>query len=258
MLVLLPCGSCLACRAARSKDWANRCYLESLGYDENYFITLTYDDNNCPLELVKSHVQKFVKDLRNNGFEFRYFLCGEYGSRTGRPHYHLLAFGLHLTDLVFHSKSAKDFKMFTSDTISKYWIYGFVSICDMTPETICYTARYCTKKLGSKDFANEFILMSRRPGLGYSWIEKHYHELIDDQHLYLGDYGVKGLSRYIKEFIKKKLPDIYQKMSENNKNDFSKSLISNRLKYKKSEEKILDDSHDSNIRRDLRNKRGNL
>lgn len=258
MLVLLPCGHCESCRASRSKDWANRCYLESLYHDKNYFITLTYDPAYCPDFLIKRHVQDFVKSLRNKGFDFRYFLCGEYGSQSGRPHYHMLAFGLDLTDLYFFGNSKKDSKMFCSDTLDEIWQKGFVSVCEMTPETICYTARYCTKKLGSNDYDKEFILMSRRPGIGSKWLSEHYKDLIDDQHLYLGEYGVKGLSRYIKEYIKRHDPEAYEKLSKEVKEKYADKLVSDRLKNHLSEELILDNTHEANIRRNLRKNRGNL
>lgn len=42
-LLTIPCGNCIACRLQYSREWANRCMLESTYYEHNYFITLTYD-----------------------------------------------------------------------------------------------------------------------------------------------------------------------------------------------------------------------
>ena len=42
-IVQVPCGCCIGCRLDYSRQWANRCYLESLGSKDTYFITLTYD-----------------------------------------------------------------------------------------------------------------------------------------------------------------------------------------------------------------------
>ena len=45
----LPCGHCLNCRLNYAKKWSQRCLLESKSWSENFFITLTYDDENLPL-----------------------------------------------------------------------------------------------------------------------------------------------------------------------------------------------------------------
>ena len=93
----LPCGKCLACRLNHAKEWAVRCMLESLYHDENYFVTLTYDDEHLPVDgkLHKKHYQDFLKRLRASSGCFRYFGCGEYGSLNKRPHYHFVLFGIH-------------------------------------------------------------------------------------------------------------------------------------------------------------------
>lgn len=69
---LVPCGRCVGCRLDYSREWADRCYLESLTKSPNWFITLTYDDLNLPVteflkgdeviytnSLVKEHLSGF-------------------------------------------------------------------------------------------------------------------------------------------------------------------------------------------------------
>lgn len=239
MLMLLPCGTCLACRTSRSKDWSNRLFLESLEHEKNYFITLTYDNNHCPRELVKSDVQEFLKSLRNNGFKLRYFVAGEYGEITKRPHYHMLTFGLDIPDLDLFNVDEENRKYYTSEFISSYWNKGNVLISEMTPETICYTARYCTKKLGSDDYKKEFILMSRRPGIGSHYIESHLSELIDDKKIYCGEFGIKGFSRYINNFIKSRYPEAFEMLASENKKLAHDKMIHNRIRYRTFDEKLL-------------------
>lgn len=253
-LMLLPCGTCLSCRTSRAKDWSNRLFLESLDYEKNYFITLTYNDANCPHDLIKRHVQDFFKSLRNAGFKFRYFIAGEYGEASKRPHYHALMFGLDLTDLELFNIDEEEHKYYISDTISKHWQFGNHLIAEMSPETICYTARYCTKKLGSDDYKREFILMSRRPGIGFNYLEKHKDELITDDKLYLGEYGVKGFSRYIREFIKQRYPQAYDILSANNKKRAQDKLVHNRLNRLANEDKLLVIEEDNNLSRERRKK----
>ena len=68
------------------------------------FLTLTYADEHLPPNgsLVVADLQKFIKRLRkhyakrNNGIKLRYYACGEYGDRYGRPHYHAIICGLSL------------------------------------------------------------------------------------------------------------------------------------------------------------------
>lgn len=73
--------------------------IHELGYwDKSVFITLTYSDEYLPpnSSLRKTDLQKFFKRLRKNllGRKIKYYACGEYGSRTNRPHYHAIIFGL--------------------------------------------------------------------------------------------------------------------------------------------------------------------
>lgn len=62
----LPCGSCVGCRLERARQWAMRCVDEASMHKENSFITLTFNDDNLPLNrsLDVSIFQKFMKRLR--------------------------------------------------------------------------------------------------------------------------------------------------------------------------------------------------
>ena len=44
--ILVPCGHCIACRIARSREWAVRLLHESEFWDVFCFVTLTYDDEH--------------------------------------------------------------------------------------------------------------------------------------------------------------------------------------------------------------------
>lgn len=107
-LMLLPCGRCLGCKFDKAKDWATRSVLEMKYHSKACFVTLTYDDTHLPKTLVKSHVQDFLKKLRNRGEVFRYIGAGEYGETSHRPHYHLILFGYRPDDLIVHSKGSQE------------------------------------------------------------------------------------------------------------------------------------------------------
>lgn len=138
--LVVPCGKCVECRLDYSRDWANRCYLESKSYKDNYFLTLTYDDVSLPMvssidnetgELVRRSTLRpkdmtdFIKRLRRyydfhfNHQGIRFYYCGEYGDHTFRAHYHMLVFNLPIADLKFYKNNFDKGTYFNSDVISK-------------------------------------------------------------------------------------------------------------------------------------------
>ena len=80
-LLALPCGHCSACIEQRSRHWAIRCCLEASQYENNCFVTLTYNPSNLPKQGVcRKDVQRFIKNLRNEfGAGIRFFGAAEYG-----------------------------------------------------------------------------------------------------------------------------------------------------------------------------------
>lgn len=203
----IPCGHCIGCRLDQSRDWANRCLLEMKEHESNLFITLTYDDEHLPYStgvlpdtgefvttqtLVKRDWQLFMKRLRKwfsvykPDSKLRFFMAGEYGDLSYRPHYHAIIFGLDLPDLVWYKRDG-DFDYYVSDTLSGCWNQGLVVVAPATWETAAYTARYCTKKLTGPmssiyeilGIEPEFCLMSRRPGIGADYADEHMDHLLD-------------------------------------------------------------------------------
>ena len=91
----IPCRNCVGCRLEHSRQWAMRCTHEAQLHSDNCFITLTYDNAHLPSDfsLDKKHFSDFMKRYRKKfGPNIRYFHCGEYGSKFGRPHYHACIF----------------------------------------------------------------------------------------------------------------------------------------------------------------------
>ena len=66
MPVELPCGQCMGCRLEHSRQWAIRMMHEASQYENNCFITLTYDNEHLPPDgsLQLSHFQDFFKRFR--------------------------------------------------------------------------------------------------------------------------------------------------------------------------------------------------
>lgn len=122
-------------------------------------------------------MQLFFKRLRRAfpSEEPRYYYCGEYGERYGRPHFHVLLFNFSFDDKKVISGSG-DKILYESETLTKLWGNGFCSIGSVTPESAAYVARYVLKKQVTHDTSDgrqpEFTRMSRNPGIGAGWIDR--------------------------------------------------------------------------------------
>lgn len=204
----VPCGQCFGCRLSYSRQWANRLMMELEYHDSAYFVTLTYDELHAPtnfypdpdtgeaipvLTLCVDDIQRWMKRLRKAfpDDHIRYYLAGEYGPETFRPHYHAIVFGLHLPDLVPWKRSTQGFQYFNSPSLQRTWSVkdskgsyaplGYAVVAPVTWETCAYTARYVTKKLtgdaavfyDTYNIIPEFSVMSRHPGIAKQWYLDH-------------------------------------------------------------------------------------
>lgn len=178
----LPCGQCIGCRLEYSRQWAVRCMHESSLYDENCFVTLTYNDQNIPPNnsLVLSDFQNFMKRLRKSiePKKIRFYHCGEYGDLFERPHYHAILFNHDFSDKKFFKRSGEN-NLYTSDTLEGLWNKGFATVGSVSFDSAAYVARYVMKKVTGKDAEKhyglripEYTTMSRRPGIGKGWYDK--------------------------------------------------------------------------------------
>lgn len=210
--VNVPCGHCIGCRLDKSRQWADRMMLELDHSKTAIFVTLTYDPLNVPVAcalddgsvlftLDKRDVQLFMKRLRKyfDGREIRFYLAGEYGTETHRPHYHAILFGLSLDDFpdlkVLPERNRFGQFLYTSKTFYEIWKLGNVCLAEVFWQTCAYVARYCVKKLGddvsretyeSFGVLPEFSLMSRKPGIaGYYHLE--HPDLISKSKQYFSD-----------------------------------------------------------------------
>jgi hypothetical protein len=179
---------------------------EAQCHDRNSFLTLTYDDAHLPRDRSVSvrEVQLFKKRLRDGLGPFRDMTSGEYGDRTLRPHYHSLIFGLDFDDKVFWRRSPSGEILYRSATLEKFWPFGEALIGAVTFQSAGYVARYTMKKSkGDEDadryrrcevdpatgelrewfVAPEFLVMSRRPGLGAEWYERFRAEVFPSDFL---------------------------------------------------------------------------
>ena len=143
-VIELSCGQCIECCINRSINWAVRAVLEARTHKDNCFITLTYSKTDG--ELHKDDFQKFMKRLRKSIYptQIKYIMCGEYGSKGGRPHYHALIFGWKPKDLTYFFTSG-DCPLFQSKTVEKLWGKGFITVGEITFDSALYTSKYLQK-----------------------------------------------------------------------------------------------------------------
>lgn len=199
---VVPCGKCVACLLRRQSDWTIRLTQELRDSTSCYFLTLTYNEESVPTfngtnVLRKRDAQLFIKRLRKwiEPHKIRYFLCGEYGSKTLRPHYHAIIFNL---------PSEFAFNVF------KRWPHGFVSIATVTPARIAYVAKYCSCYTFLPSFYKDkrfrpFSLSSRHPAIGHSYLEDDrilsYHRETLDTTFRQRDGIPRSLPRYYRDRI---------------------------------------------------------
>jgi len=224
--LLVPCGKCPACINAKKKDWITRCFFESRSHDSSIFVTLTYEDCYLPVVEVETgkylrtlnpkHMTDFLKRLRNfmskkYNRKIRYFYSGEYGSKTKRPHYHILIFGADLHHFLSFD-SANPSKLL-NNKMDEIWCLGNTKVEEFKPSHARYVVGYVSKKLGDySDFLHpkqhkEFIRMSTRPALGTNGLQSFARSLIDSNSPFAKYYPTKHLGTLKKYFLKRLFPD---------------------------------------------------
>lgn len=267
--IKLPCRQCIGCRVDKQAAWAARLLHEAQTHDLSLFITLTYDPENVPLDFGLHHedFQGFMKRLRYYCKEqkIRFFMCGEYGTKGSRPHFHAILFGLKLDDLKeykTHTKSkaqydaagrlvkpAETYSYYTSETLSEIWGKGQVLIGYATRETMTYVSGYMLKEQvlnAEGDYSivdpetgeyyerkKPYIRMSTNPGIGAEW----FKEFKDD--VFPHDYViVDGQKKQVPDYYLRKLAEIDPDLAEQIKQKRLEALKTEEVQEKKTPEKM--------------------
>jgi hypothetical protein len=174
----VSCRNCWQCRNNRVNDLVGRCIAETKTSDQVLAVTLTYaGDTTHAQTLVYKDVQDFLKRLRKTkGRKVRYIVAGEYGTKKGRAHWHIILF-INGTPVPV-AKTKKDrlpnevyFALTKQDRIlwspwSDYHGTVFVQLPDYG--SFAYVLKYCLKDLEAKN-SRSHLAMSKKPPLGYQW-----------------------------------------------------------------------------------------
>lgn len=200
--ITVPCARCGFCLATKRSDWSQRLNVEWRYSSHSAFVTLTYANPHLRFDnvsgvprpqLVKADLQKWFKRVRKAGYRFRYYAVGEYGSKTYRPHYHVLLFG-----------------NVPEQVLRQTWDKGVIHIGNVTQASVGYCCKYIVNSKVS-DMINgrerPFSIMSRKPGIGAQYLTnamKAWHKS-DRKNYMIVDGQKRHLPRYYKEKIFSKI-----------------------------------------------------
>ncbi|WMC01498.1 replication initiator protein [Microvirus D_HF4_340] len=166
--------------------------------------------------------QNFMKMYRYTvKVPVRYYMCGEYGEKLGRPHFHYVIFGHDFEDKKYFKKSLSGTKLYRSATLETIWTHGYSWIGEVDLSTCAYVAGYVMKKMKGKkaeehyrrkDEAGndywlrpEFNQMSRNPGIGKTWWDKFHHDVTVDDGVYHKNQKTKA-PRYYDKLLERTYP----------------------------------------------------
>lgn len=270
-LMHLRCGMCRGCKADHAREWAIRCYHESQLHNRACFITLTYSTEKLPANssLDKRDLSLFFKRLRDKlDVRIRYFACGEYGEKKGRPHYHVCLFGWRPDndDKLLVAISKKGNRQYGSKIISKCWGLGRAVWTNFDSSCARYTAHYTADKIKGlkKDepdpetglrpyeiidrdgviwkLCPEFQVSSLKPAIGLPWLEKNYREVFPADSVVM-DGREYPPPRYYFQWLKKNVPALYEKVAKKRREHTKKRPYETglrQLQKNQSREKKLD------------------
>ncbi len=199
----VPCNKCGACQGNRRAEWSFRLKEELLHSKTAHFITLTYDEDHIPYTdgflhtLSKKHIRQFIRKLRKYG-KIRYYLVGEYGTKTDRPHYHAIIYN-----------GGNDF----NKNIQNCWknrekvSLGLIHCGSVTTGSIHYVTKYHVNYQTEKEWNRQpqerpFAWMSKNPGIGHQYKERVGYWNKNNKYLYVLNNGYKqSLPRYYKKSV---------------------------------------------------------
>jgi len=205
----VPCGKCPPCKIRHVNEWVFRVmWEEEHNSISSHFITLTYDTLHVPisangfLTLRKKDLQNFFKRLRKNtGIQgIKYYACGEYGTKTSRPHYHAIIFNCPDPAAYADAWSLDGTQL------------GGVDVGNVSADSIAYCLKYIDKdsfrakryRHQRDDREREFPLMSQ--GLGKSYVENKsivgYHKADLSRNFVTNKAGYRvSMPRYYRQKI---------------------------------------------------------
>jgi hypothetical protein len=247
------CRKCLPCRLNQAREKAVRATHEAKMYEDNMFLTLTYDEENLKSKKLQYiDFQLFMKSLREfrvrgitdpkikKNLKISYMVTGEYGEINKRPHWHALIFNYRPPDAEYKYSTDHGEKVYTSKIIDKLWKKGSSEFGSLTMDSANYVCRYSAKKLvHGKDEDHDYHPIhktSSKHGIGKPWIEKYWQHTFENGFVVLPNGQITKIPRYYVDWFKKNKPEEYTRYATGIKEEIGKKAD---LKARKEEAEYL-------------------
>jgi hypothetical protein len=151
--------------------------LEAGLYADNAFVTLTYAVD--PFSLDPMDHRRFMDALRKRvaPLRVRFYMVGEYGEKSERPHFHYVLFGYPSCRRAVEARG-KYRCCSACDLLEEVWGKGHIKNLPLEMGSARYVARYVVKKMTRFDDPRlrnrhpEFSRMSLKPGIGHGVLER--------------------------------------------------------------------------------------
>lgn len=174
---LVACRKCWQCAERNVDDWVGRNIAEGKTATAAHVVTLTYGedltiggiDHIRAAVLTYSDVQKYLKLLRWDGFPVRYFAVGEYGSKKGRAHWHII---LYWQGPVPEHKLRENFR-------EKHWPHGWSYWDEADAASVRYACKYLSKDFQDDDRQGFGPMPSKKPPLGDAYFRQLAQRYVD-------------------------------------------------------------------------------
>ena len=249
---IVGCGQCTGCLLNYSRDRATQMMCEKYygnkgnTYSDEYLKThvTVNTETGEKLEGISLDIQdhkNFMKRLRKHfkDSKIKFVVAGEYGSKTQRPHYHYIIFGLPLDMTQFKKvgMNALNQPTWISEELNKIWGMGHVEIGRVEWRSCAYIARYTLKKAFQKDklwyqmqgMKPEFIIWSN--GVGKTGFIQNKDEIYSTDTVPISTH-MGGLLRTPKSYdrmLKEVDPKLYEKIKEIRTKNADASEIQKRM-----------------------------
>lgn len=211
-LIPIPCHYCLCCRLDDQYLMQQRLQAEYVCSGGCAFVTFTYDDDHLYFRegyslpsLNRWHVHKYIDKIRHtlqrkhlhtsrSSSSFSYYLCGEYGDKFNRPHYHALFFNLDFWECMNFFKDS--------------WKYGSVKVLPVKNGSIRYVTKYMSKNQTPSQVQKQYYDVGLLPpfsswsrGLGSCLFYAHKDEIARYGYMIIGSRHVPVPVYYRNKFL---------------------------------------------------------
>lgn len=190
-------------------------------YERSCFATFTYKEAPFGTSLKYTDFQLFMHRLRKSlRRPVRFFVAGEYGGQTWRPHFHAALFGYWPDDSVYYRKSPAGNRLYRSDKLDALWKHGLCAIGTLDYSSAAYIARYSIKKItgdAARDhyckvdpatgevfnLVSEFAHMSLKPGLGAGFLDRYMTDVFPRDYVVMNGRKVP-VPKYYRSILSRK------------------------------------------------------